>query len=130
MPSPIREGARPVRIFGLTAETPRNLVDKACLPQSCLADHSNEHCHPLTSGRSAGGFELVQLLVPAHQGRIETPLCQRAHAWMRGSQEESIGTGTFCFDGCRSELFVCRLMRICPGSAASASITACASASR
>ncbi len=78
-------------------------MDKACLSQSCLADHSHEHRHPLASGHSAGSFELVQLLIPAHQGRIETQ-CQRAHAWVRGLQDESIGTGAFRFDSCRSEL--------------------------
>ena len=87
----------------LTAETPRKFVDKPCLPKPCLADHRHEHRHPFTSGPSVRGFEPVHLPVPAHQRHIETQR-QRTHARLRGSQEESIGTGTVRFDGGRSEL--------------------------
>jgi hypothetical protein len=75
-----------------------SLVEEPRLAYSCLADHRHERGHLFAGGHSAGRRELPQLLVPAHEGHIETQR-QRAHRLLRGSQHEAIGTGTFGFDG-------------------------------
>ena len=79
-------------------EAALNLVDEPRLAYSRLADHRHQRGQLFVAGHRAGRRELPQLLVPAHQGHIETQ-CQRAHRLLRGLQDEAIGTGAFRFDG-------------------------------
>ena len=85
-----------------TTQTPGHFVDKPGLADSCFARHGHEHCYPVADSQGACGLQPAHLLIPAYQGRIEAER-QRTYAWVRGSQEESIGTGAFCFDGRRGK---------------------------
>ena len=88
----------PGKNIHLMTETALKLIDEPRLAYSCLADHRHQRGHLFVAGHGAGRRELPQLLVPAHQGHIETQR-QRAHRLLRGLQDEAIGTGTFGFDG-------------------------------
>jgi hypothetical protein len=71
MPSPVGK-ALAGKNCHLVTETALNLIDEPCLAYSRLADHRHQHGHLLVAGHGAGRRELSQLLVPAHQGHIET----------------------------------------------------------
>ena len=55
-----------------TAETPGELLDQPCLPETCLPGHDDGHGHPLTGGPVVCGLEAAYLFAAASQRRIET----------------------------------------------------------